>query len=140
MYDRGVVTKTPNASYPVATWALALSDLGATERLADFLAQELQAGDLVALSGGLGAGKTTLARAMIRALAGDPGLEVPSPTFTLLQTYETEAGPVVHADFYRLGGPDELREVGWEEMSEDSIVLVEWPERAEAALKPARLD
>jgi tRNA threonylcarbamoyl adenosine modification protein YjeE len=125
---------------PISEWKLAVLNLGVTENLAQFLAEELQPGDLVTLSGGLGAGKTTLARATIRALAGDPDLEVPSPTFTLVQTYETEAGPVVHADFYRIGGPGELRELGWEEIAEHAIVLVEWPERAKAALRRSRLD
>ncbi len=130
----------PSPGEAVAEWQLTLPDLAATESLAHFLAQELQPGDLVTLSGGLGAGKTTLVRAIVRALAGDPELEVPSPTFTLVQTYDTGAGPVVHADFYRLAGPGELRELGWEEIAETSIVFVEWPERAEAALGRSRLD
>jgi tRNA threonylcarbamoyl adenosine modification protein YjeE len=138
--ERDVPPKPAAASGPVTEWRLVIPDLGATEGLGAFLAQELQLGDLVTLSGGLGAGKTTLARAFIRALAADPDLEVPSPTFTLVQSYDSSAIPVVHADFYRIGGPDELRELGWEDMGEGSIVLVEWPERAESALKPARLD
>jgi tRNA threonylcarbamoyl adenosine modification protein YjeE len=140
MRERDVVPRSSPAGEAVSEWKLNLSNIAATENLAHFLAQELQPGDLVTLSGGLGAGKTTLARALIRALADDPELEVPSPTFTLVQTYETLAGPVVHADFYRLSGPGELRELGWEEIAEPAIVLVEWPERAEAALGRSRLD
>ncbi len=111
-------------------WEVLLPEEGATEDMAAFLAGFLLPGDLVALSGGLGAGKTTLARAMIRELAGDPRLEVPSPTFTLMQPYETRAGrPVIHADLYRLRGPDELVELGFDELAETAITLVEWPER-----------
>lgn len=105
-----------------------------------FLAGLLQPGDALALSGGLGAGKTTLARAVVRALSGEPALEVPSPTFTLMQTYDAPAGAVVHADLYRISGPDELTELGWEEVVEDAILLVEWPERAGERLGPARID
>jgi tRNA threonylcarbamoyl adenosine modification protein YjeE len=121
-------------------WTMRLGDQAATERLARILAEELCPGDLVTLSGGLGAGKTTLARALVRALVGDPDLEVPSPTFTLMQIYDGPSGSVVHADFYRLGGAQELVELGWEEVTESGIALAEWPERAESALKPSRLD
>jgi tRNA threonylcarbamoyl adenosine modification protein YjeE len=121
-------------------WMVTLQDLAATERLARMIADELQPGDLVTLSGGLGAGKTTLARMLVRLLAGDPDLEVPSPTFTLVQTYDTPRGPVVHADFYRLGGAGELVELGWDELTDSGVALVEWPERAEGALKASRLD
>src|SRR5215212_9069106 len=123
MRERDVVPRSSPAGEAVSEWMLNLSNIAATENLAHFLAQELQPGDLVTLSGGLGAGKTTLARAIIRALANDPDLEVPSPTFTLLQTYETAAGPLVHADFYRLGGTGELRELGWDEISEQATIL-----------------
>src|SRR3954454_14800026 len=122
------------------TWTLPLADLAATERLGRVVAEELQAGDLVTLSGGLGSGKTTLARTIVRALAGDAALEVPSPTFTLMQTYDTVRGPVVHADLYRIGGPGELAELGWDEAAEQAILLVEWPERGGAALGARRLD
>src|SRR5688500_2041966 len=84
-----------------SAWTMILDDQGATEGLARLLADELRPGDLVTLSGGLGAGKTTLARALIRVLAGDPALEVPSPTFTLMQGYDLPRSPIVHADFYR---------------------------------------
>jgi len=107
-----------------------LPDEAATAALAEDIAACLAVGDVVALSGGLGAGKTTLARALIRALADDPGLEVPSPTFTLVQTYATSRLAVAHFDLYRLAGPDELAEVGFPDAAADAAVLVEWPERA----------
>jgi N-acetylmuramate 1-kinase len=121
-------------------WIVTLPDHEATERLARIVAEELKPGDLVTLSGGLGAGKTTLARALIRALAGDPELEVPSPTFTLMQVYDGSRSPIVHADFYRLSGGYELVELGWDEMTENAVTLVEWPERADDALREERLD
>jgi N-acetylmuramate 1-kinase len=120
-------------------WTLSLPSPAATERLAHIIAEEVRPGDLVTLSGGLGAGKTTLARALVRLLAGDPDLEVPSPTFTLVQSYESPQGAIVHADFYRLGGSQELLELGWDETTDAAITLVEWPERAEDALKRDRL-
>ncbi|MBB4038664.1 hypothetical protein GGR34_000293 [Microvirga flocculans] len=123
-----------------AAWIVRLPDHESTERFAKVLAEELRPGDLVTLSGGLGAGKTTLARALVRLLAGDAELEVPSPTFTLMQVYDGPQCPIVHADFYRLSGGYELTELGWDEMTENAIALVEWPERAEDALKPEHLD
>ena len=90
--------------------------------------------------GDLGAGKTTFARAMIRALVEDPRLEAPSPTFTLMQVYEGAGNRVVHADFYRLENTGELEGLGWEEATDDAIVLVEWAERAREALSPDRLE
>ncbi|MCW6506857.1 tRNA (adenosine(37)-N6)-threonylcarbamoyltransferase complex ATPase subunit type 1 TsaE [Hyphomicrobiales bacterium BP6-180914] len=104
------------------------------------LVATLRVGDFVALSGGLGVGKTTLARAMIRALVGDPELEVPSPTFTLLQTYEGQSYPIAHADLYRIDGEDDLAELGWDEVIEGALVLVEWPDRIADRLPPDRLD
>ncbi|HEY8382252.1 MAG TPA: tRNA (adenosine(37)-N6)-threonylcarbamoyltransferase complex ATPase subunit type 1 TsaE [Microvirga sp.] len=121
-------------------WTLTLADGTETERLARILAEELRPGDLVTLSGGLGAGKTTLARALIRILAGDPELEVPSPTFTLIQAYDTPRAALVHADFYRIGGAQELTELGWSEITDAAITLVEWPERAADALKADRIE
>jgi N-acetylmuramate 1-kinase len=129
----------PAESAPAA-WDIALADEAATRDLGRFLAEELRPGDVVALSGGLGSGKTTLARAVIRALAGDEALEVPSPTFTLMQSYETPRGTVVHADLYRIGNPEELRELGFEEAADSGILVIEWPERAGAVLKPDRLE
>ena len=118
---------------------LELPDEAATIALGRSLAAELQAGDLVALSGPIGAGKTSLARAVLRAFLQDPELEVPSPTFTLMQSYGTTP-PVVHADLYRLGGGGELVELGFDELRAESAVLVEWPERAGEALGGDRLE
>src|SRR5215217_3143733 len=89
-----------------------LPDDAATSAFAGELAALLQPGDIVSLRGELGAGKSALARATIRALAGDPELEVPSPTFALVQPYDTPAGPVLHADLYRLGDAAEADELG----------------------------
>jgi len=108
-------------------------DEPAMTRLAADLAMAAQPGDCLLLSGDLGAGKTTLARAFIRALAGDDALDVPSPTFTLVQTYATSP-PVAHYDLYRIGAPEELDELGLDEALETGIVLIEWPERAGASL------
>ena len=105
-----------------------LPDQAATEALAVRVAALLRPGDAVLLEGPLGAGKSTLARALLRHLAGDPGLEVPSPSYTLAQSYDTPAGPVVHFDLWRLDGPEALVELGWDE-ARGGIVLVEWPER-----------
>ena len=106
-----------------------LADDQATATLGGALAGRLTPGDLVLLDGGLGAGKTALARAIIRALAGDAALEVPSPSFALVQPYETVKGPVLHADLYRLRSEAEVDELGLFDRP-DAIVLVEWPERA----------
>ena len=108
--------------------ALDLPDLAATEALAARLALLLRPGDAVLLDGPLGAGKSAFARALLRAATGDAALEVPSPTFTLVQSYDLPAGPAHHFDLYRLSGPAGLAELGWEEARE-GIVLVEWPER-----------
>ena len=106
-----------------------LPDDEATAALGAALAAELQPGDLVLLEGDLGAGKTALARAIIRSLADDAALEVPSPTFALVQPYETPRGVVLHADLYRLGDPREIDELGLRD-NPQAIVLVEWAERA----------
>ena len=108
--------------------ALDLPDLAATEALAARLAPLLRPGDAVLLDGPLGAGKSAFARALLRTATGDPLLEVPSPTFTLVQSYDLPAGPAHHFDLYRLSGPAGLAELGWDEARE-GIVLVEWPER-----------
>ena len=106
-----------------------LSDDAATAALGANLATQLQPGALVLLSGGLGAGKTALARAMVRALVGDPAMDVPSPSFALVQPYEAATGPILHADLYRLRSEREIDELGLFDHA-DAIVLVEWPERA----------
>jgi len=98
-----------------------------TDALAAAVAVQLRAGDAVLLSGVMGAGKSSFARAALRALSRNPALEVPSPTFTLVQTYETSAGPVAHFDLWRMGDPSELEELGWDEACQ-GIVLVEWAE------------
>lgn len=106
-----------------------LPDDAATASLGAELAAGLRPGDLVLLAGDLGSGKTALARAMIRALLQDPGLEVPSPTFALVQPYEGRGRVVLHADLYRLATEREIEELGLFDRPE-AIVLVEWPERA----------
>jgi tRNA threonylcarbamoyladenosine biosynthesis protein TsaE len=117
-----------------------LPDLQTTERMAARVATLARPGDAILLDGPLGVGKTAFARAFLRAAAGDPALEVPSPTFTLVQSYDTGIGPVHHFDLWRLDGPgpsteQALSELGWDE-SRDDIVLVEWPDRL-GALRPA---
>lgn len=111
-----------------ATVSLLLPDEAATRRLGEDIAAILQAGDLVLLEGGLGAGKSTLARALIRAIADDDALEVPSPTFTLVQPYPLRLA-IAHLDLYRLGDPSELLELGLDEALASGAALVEWPER-----------
>jgi N-acetylmuramate 1-kinase len=123
-----------------SSFSVALPDEHATRRLAIDIANALEAGDVVTLSGDLGAGKTTLARTVIRYLAGDPAIEVPSPTFTLMQTYELPQFPLVHLDLYRLSGPAELVELGFDDLPEGAVVLLEWPDRADGVLPPDRLD
>jgi tRNA threonylcarbamoyladenosine biosynthesis protein TsaE len=118
---------------------LFLPDESATERLGAALAARLRPRDTVALEGGLGAGKTTLARALLRAASGTPGLVVPSPTFTLVETYDTPSGAFWHFDLYRLEAPEQVFELGWEEARADGIVLVEWAERLGPLLPADRL-
>jgi tRNA threonylcarbamoyl adenosine modification protein YjeE len=97
-------------------------------------------GDVITLSGDLGAGKTAAARAMIRYLAGDDALEVPSPTFTLAQSYDLPPFPLVHADLYRVNDANELEEIGLSPLPEGAVALIEWPERAASALPADRID
>jgi N-acetylmuramate 1-kinase len=119
--------------------SLFLEDEAATGRLGEDLALALRVGDCLALSGDLGAGKSSLARAILRAMADDDGLEVPSPTFTLVQSYELRI-PVSHFDLYRLGDPGELAELGLDDALDLGISLVEWPEMAGNELPEARID
>ena len=113
-----------------------LPDLQATQALAIRLAAQARPGDALLLSGPLGAGKSALARAFLRALTGEPMLEVPSPSFTLVQSYALPGGRHAHHfDLYRLTGAADLRELGWEDAQAD-IVIVEWPERL-GVLAPA---
>lgn len=109
---------------------LALPDLAATAALGERIAEVLRPGDVVALSGGLGAGKTTLARAIIAAL-GHQG-EVPSPSFAIVETYDPPAVrlPLVHADFYRLARPEEAEELGLDDYRQGAALIAEWPEQA----------
>jgi tRNA threonylcarbamoyladenosine biosynthesis protein TsaE len=112
----------------MASLTIPLPDEDATAALGRALAHTLGPGDTLLLSGPLGAGKTALARALIRALDGDPALEVPSPTYTLVQTYETASGAAWHFDLYRLQDAEAVIELGWDE-SADGIRIVEWPDR-----------
>jgi tRNA threonylcarbamoyladenosine biosynthesis protein TsaE len=105
-----------------------LPTLDATARLASWLAPLLRRGDAFLLEGPLGAGKTAFARALLRAVTGNEMLEVPSPSYTLVQTYEAGAHTLHHFDLWRLGGPGGLAELGWDEARGD-VVLVEWPDR-----------
>ncbi len=114
---------------------ITLCDADATEALGQAVAAALRPGDAVLLEGPLGAGKTTLARALLRAACGDPALEVPSPSYALVQGYDSPLGPIAHFDLWRLDGPAALEELGWEE-ARAGIVLVEWPERL-GLLRPA---
>ena len=121
------------------TFSLPLPDEAATERLGATLAARLRPRDVVALVGGLGAGMTTLARAVLRAASGQPAMVVPSPTFTLVEVYDTPRGVFWHFDLYRLEQPEQVFELGWEEARTDGIALVEWAERLGSLLPKERL-
>ena len=121
------------------TFSFSLPDEAATERLGAALARRLRPRDVVALQGGLGVGKTTLARAILRAASGDPALTVPSPTFTLVEIYDTPVGVFWHFDLYRLEEPEQVFELGWEEARADGMALVEWAERLGTLLPRERL-
>jgi tRNA threonylcarbamoyl adenosine modification protein YjeE len=120
------------------TLSVFLEDEAATIRFGEDVALALKPGDWLALSGDLGAGKSTFARAVIRAIADDQRLEVPSPTFTLVQTYDLRI-PVAHFDLYRIADAAEIDELGFDEALSDGICLVEWPERADDTLPPERM-
>ena len=107
-----------------------------TAAFAAEIARSAKGGDIFLLEGPLGAGKSVFARGFIRALCGKD-TNVPSPTFTLVQSYETETAPLYHFDLYRLEDPDELYEIGWEDALAGGIVLVEWPQRL-GPHRPAR--
>ena len=122
------------------SFTVALADEAATRALMVDIAAALAPGDLITLSGDLGAGKTTFARALIRHFAGDQTVEVPSPTFTLMQAYELPRFNLLHADLYRLNGPAELAELGFEDIAAGAVTLLEWPDRAAGFLPADRLD
>lgn len=130
----GISASDPQVFGPVS---LTLPEV---KRLAHELAFILKPGDLITLRGDLGAGKTTVARAMIVALTGTPDAEIPSPTFSLVQPYETRRMPVAHFDLYRLTRAEDLGELGLDAALEAGVALVEWPERAEGGLPPDRLE
>ena len=123
---------------PVSGMRLELNDLSATTRLAERLAGLVARGDLICLWGDLGAGKTTLARALLHALGVHE--DVPSPTFTLVQTYQAGDLAIWHFDLYRLIGPAEVEELGWDDARADGLCLVEWPDRLGPLAGPDRLD
>lgn len=116
---------------------VALETEAATIAFAQQLAARLHAGDILLLEGDLGAGKTAFARALIRAYTQDPAQEVPSPTFTLLQTYDGPRGPAWHFDLYRLKDPEEIYELGWEDGLGRALFLIEWPGKLDH-LRPRR--
>ena len=124
----------------LATFSVALGNETATANLMADLALLIGPGDVITLSGDLGAGKTAAARALIRYLAGDDSVEVPSPTFTLAQSYDLPAFLLVHADLYRINDAAELEEIGLSPLPEGAVALIEWPERAPSALPHDRID
>lgn len=123
-----------------ASFAVVLDNEAALPSLVTEIINALEPGDLVTLSGDLGAGKTTFTRAAIRALAGDDTVAVPSPTFTLMQSYELPRFPVVHADLYRLSSTAELSELGFDDLPDNAVMFLEWPDRAGGLLPPDRMD
>jgi len=127
------------AERPIRLLQLDLPDEAATEMLAAGLAAAARPGDVLAVVGDLGAGKTVFARAFIRA-RGNGLEEVPSPTFTLIQVYELAGGTIYHFDLFRLTAPEEAYELDIEEAFADGISLIEWPGRLGALLPPGRLE
>jgi tRNA threonylcarbamoyladenosine biosynthesis protein TsaE len=118
--------------------SIKLLTLFETETFAAAVAAVARPGDAILLSGDLGSGKTAFARGFLRAASEDPTLEVPSPSFTLVQNYATRRGTVHHFDLWRLDGPAALAELGWDD-ARDDIVLVEWPDRLGALAPPEAL-
>lgn len=104
-----------------------------TANFAGKIASNAKEGDIYCLHGNLGAGKTSFSRAFIQSLTSDT-TEVPSPTFTLVQTYDTQNFSIWHFDLYRLEEPEEVYELGWEEALSDNVLLIEWPEKAETLI------
>jgi len=130
----------PDSQRPRTAASLPRLDLAGTQALAAWTAAQARIRDVVALTGGLGAGKTEFARAFIHARpSGETVSEVPSPTFTLVQVYDLSP-PIWHFDLYRLSRPEDAWELGFEEALADAIALIEWPDRLGALLPPDRLD
>jgi len=128
---------TRSAAVPCSATAIVLPNEAATRAFAAKVASVAAPGDAILLDGALGSGKTTFARHFLHAL-GEQG-EVPSPTFTLVQIYETAKGPVWHVDLYRLEGRAEVAELGLEEAFAEAISLIEWPDRLGTSLPPKAL-
>ena len=112
-----------------ARLSMHVTDEAATERLGRTLADALVEGDCLLLDGPMGAGKSHLARAIIRARLGDPDAEVPSPTYTLLNAYDADGVEILHGDLYRLASADEIEELGLDDAVGRAIILLEWPDR-----------
>ncbi|MEQ8665055.1 MAG: tRNA (adenosine(37)-N6)-threonylcarbamoyltransferase complex ATPase subunit type 1 TsaE [Rhodospirillales bacterium] len=131
---------TPRSDGPATPFlgTISLANEGATADLGRSLSEIIADGDVLLLSGDLGAGKTALARGLIRSLTA-PDTEVPSPTFTLVQDYDTRIGPVHHFDLYRIESEDEIPELGFEDALADGVCLIEWPDRLGAWLPPGAL-
>ncbi len=117
---------------------ITLPDPEVTTHYAEGLATQLTAGDVILLHGHVGAGKTHFARSLIQSLLKTPE-DVPSPTFTLVQTYDTPKGEIWHADLYRITSPDEIEELGLIDAFENAICLIEWPDRLRALIQDTEL-
>ena len=119
--------------------SIQLQDADSTARFAERLAARLNSGDVVLLSGPVGAGKTHFARALVQSILDFPE-DVPSPTFTLVQSYDTRHGPLWHADLYRINTESEVEELGLEQAFEEAICLIEWPDRLGSLTPPNALN
>ena len=111
-----------------------------TKAKANEIATQLKGKETLCLYGNLGMGKTLFSRALIRAICNDPDMNVPSPTFSLVQEYETSTSPLFHFDCYRLEDPEEIYELGWEDIIGQSITIIEWPERIAPFLPRKRIE